>query len=122
MQHEQALGPEPHLTDVDFALQHQLPDEPIAEEDVPIIRTRRAEWRPKQEEVEQHCITHLPYRGWCEDCVRGRGLARPHRSAAADAGEERSVSKVAMDWVHFKDSEGGSHAECASGSGQAHKF
>ena len=28
---------------------------------------------PCQAEVEQHCLTHVPYRNWCRHCVRGRG-------------------------------------------------
>ena len=26
---------------------------------------------PSQEEVRQHCLTHMPYRNWCAHCVRG---------------------------------------------------
>jgi len=25
---------------------------------------------PSQSEVEEHMITHLPYRNWCEHCVK----------------------------------------------------
>ena len=33
---------------------------------------------PSQEEVEEHCLTHLPYRSWCSFCVQGKGKAAPH--------------------------------------------
>ena len=26
---------------------------------------------PSQEEVRQHCLTHMPYRNWCPHCVTG---------------------------------------------------
>ena len=29
---------------------------------------------PSPADVEEHRITHTPYRSWCEDCVRGRAL------------------------------------------------
>ena len=31
-----------------------------------------------QAEVDEHNMTHLPYRSWCTHCVRGRGEAHPH--------------------------------------------
>ena len=28
---------------------------------------------PSRKEVEDHYLTHVPYRNWCPHCVRGRG-------------------------------------------------
>ena len=28
---------------------------------------------PTQREVEDHCLTHLPYRNWCPICVKAKG-------------------------------------------------
>ena len=36
---------------------------------------------PSKQEIEEHNITHLPYRSWCPHCVAGRGLSTPHRSS-----------------------------------------
>ena len=33
---------------------------------------------PTQQEVEEHCLTHLPYRNWCTCCVQGKGKSSPH--------------------------------------------
>ena len=33
---------------------------------------------PSRQEVEEHCLTHLPYRNWCTFCVQGKGKATPH--------------------------------------------
>ena len=33
---------------------------------------------PSKEEVEEHYLTHLPYRSWCQLCVQGNGVAPPH--------------------------------------------
>ena len=34
--------------------------------------------RVSQEEREEHERTHLPYRSWCEICVKARGRKRAH--------------------------------------------
>ena len=33
---------------------------------------------PSQQEVDEHCLTHLPYRNWCPYCVQGKGKSAPH--------------------------------------------
>ena len=37
---------------------------------------------PSQREVEEHNLTHLPYRNWCTHCVFGKGRAAPHDKRA----------------------------------------
>ena len=34
---------------------------------------------PSRAEVEEHELTHLPYRSWCSHCVRAKGRAADHR-------------------------------------------
>ena len=31
---------------------------------------------PTEQQRAQHCLTHLPYRSWCEHCVRAKGKER----------------------------------------------
>ena len=50
---------------------------------------------PSQADVEQHNLTHLPYRSWCNHCIRWRGEATPHRRAVRD---EEGVAEVHMDY------------------------
>ena len=33
---------------------------------------------PTPKEVEQHNVTHLPFRSWCRHCVRGRAESHPY--------------------------------------------
>ena len=42
---------------------------------------------PTHAEVDDHNMTHLPYRSWCTHCVRGRREAPHHKSGD----EERDV-------------------------------
>lgn len=41
---------------------------------------------PSQAEVDEHYLTHLPFRSWCKHCVRGRGRAADHRTQERDDG------------------------------------
>ena len=41
---------------------------------------------PSQAEVEEHCLTHLPFRNWCKHCIRGAGRVTDHRSHVRDDG------------------------------------
>ena len=34
---------------------------------------------PTKTEIEEHNLTHLPFRSWCRHCVRGRGKELPHK-------------------------------------------
>jgi hypothetical protein len=36
--------------------------------------------RPRAEDVEEHEMTHLPFRSWCRHCVRGRGEELGHHA------------------------------------------
>ena len=46
---------------------------------------------PTEAERRAHAIAHLPYRGWCEHCVSGKGVEEPHFRQDAGASMERVV-------------------------------
>ena len=35
--------------------------------------------RPTRKELEEHSVSHLPFRSWCEACIRGKAKANPHK-------------------------------------------
>ena len=37
---------------------------------------------PWEAEVEQHELTHLPFRNWCRHCVRAKGKESPHHESS----------------------------------------
>ena len=49
---------------------------------------------PTAEEREDHNVDHLPYRCWCEACVKGRGVGEHHRSGAAS-----SIPVIGFDYL-----------------------
>ena len=51
-------------------------------------------------EVDEHMLTHLPYRNWCPHCIRGRGARSP--------GPE-DVHEIHLDYCFIK-MEGGEHS------------
>jgi hypothetical protein len=34
---------------------------------------------PSKDEIEERCLTHLPFRSWCSHCVRAEGEDSDHR-------------------------------------------
>lgn len=58
---------------------------------------------PSKEEVDEHNLTHLPFRNWCQHCVRGTGCSADHRSRQRDDG----LPEIHMGYC-FLGTEGGS--------------
>ena len=58
------------------------------------VKQLKSRMQPTLAELEEHRITHLPYRSWCEHCVRGRAIGQKHhRSTPASL-----VPIVAVDY------------------------
>ena len=53
-------------------------DEPefeVDEEEAHTVGVQRTPMLPSQSEIDEHNLTHLPFRDWCPFCIRGRGLS-----------------------------------------------
>ena len=48
----------------------------------PVEATRP--FRPSRAEVDRHCLTHIPFRNWCEVCVRGKAKSDPHKKSVEE--------------------------------------
>ena len=71
--------------------------------------TRGVPKKPAREEVDKHNVTHLPFRGWCETCVAGRGIDSAHRGRDPhEVAEEQRTPQVSFDWAFLRDSTGSS--------------
>ena len=60
----------------------------------------RKPYEPKQEEIDEHMLTHVPYRSWCKYCVKARGRADAHKSQERD---DRGVTTVHMDYAYLNE-------------------
>ena len=79
----------------------EIVDEPDADvEEARVAKGLVAPARVTKQEREEHERTHMPYRAWCEFCVRGRGKKMAHRSKDDDekAMDEIKVPRVSMDY------------------------
>ena len=47
----------------------------------------KSPYKPSQKDVDDHYLTHLPYRNWCRHCVRGRGKEMAHNRGNIEKGE-----------------------------------
>jgi len=43
--------------------------------------------RPSQQEVDQHYLTHLPFRSWCPHCMRGKAKELDCRKPKSEGGD-----------------------------------
>ena len=60
---------------------------------------------PTAQGLEEHLLTHWPFRNWCDHCVRGRGKSGQHREVRRGT----SIPIVGIDymWMTSEDDEGG---------------
>ena len=53
--------------------------------------------KPSQKEIDEHELTHLPFRTWCRECVHRRGVEMPHRARIGDDGDR--LMKLNVDFM-----------------------
>ena len=51
---------------------------------------------PTEEEVREHELTHVPYRGWSKHCVAGKAITTPHRTCVTEA---MTVPIISVDYL-----------------------
>ena len=69
----------------------------------PPARAIRQPDEPTAKEKAMHEVSHVPYRSWCLDCVRGRGVESPHHSNTQR--KEEATTLVSSDYGFMKDDE-----------------
>ena len=58
---------------------------------------------PNAKERAIHDLTHLPYRGWCEHCVRARRPNTHHRAKSPSS--QRTIPLLVADYCHVRDNQ-----------------
>ena len=66
-----------------------------AEKDERVMKEMADPRRPSEKEVEKHRRHHVPYRNWCEICVKAKGRDWDHRR---EVGKERGLSEYSFDY------------------------
>ena len=65
------------------------------------LRTAPNPILPSAADVEEHRLTHWPFRSWCKFCNLGRGTGEQHRR---DAEKQRSIAIVGIDYWYITSS------------------
>lgn len=86
--------------------QEDVPPVPEAEgEEARRPAMRRAPREPTRQEIDEHNLTHLPFRSWCPCCVAAKAKHWPHRRSGAEDGAEEAVPSIRMDYWFMRDDE-----------------
>ena len=57
---------------------------------------------PSRREVEEHNLSHIPFRSWCNPCLRGRGRSAHWRRRCVGEGVDgRAVTTFCMDYMYL---------------------
>ena len=67
------------------------------EEEVKTAKAVKSPPMPTQQEVDEHRVSHLPYRSWCPECVEAFGRERGHRRQE----EHRTIPLVSCDYLYL---------------------
>jgi hypothetical protein len=60
--------------------------------------------KPTVKEVEEHNLTHLPFRNWCIFCVKGKAKDDPHKRRIKQD-EEQEIPIVSIDYMFMESRE-----------------
>ena len=71
----------------------------VEEEETRIPAMRRAPREPTKSEIDEHNLTHLPFRSWCLCCIAAKAKHWHHRRMRdAEGGEEEAPSTHTIYW------------------------
>ena len=70
----------------------------IQDEDVEPLKIAPSPIQPSQADIEEHRLTHVPYRSWCPECVEGRGLGEQR---GRHAGRAHEIPVVGIDYFYI---------------------
>ena len=79
-----------------------IPAPPDAHPEARRPRKAKAPEAPSQEEIDEHVLTHLPFKSWCQICVACRRNNRPHYKSKDD---DRELPLLNVDYCFLQDSE-----------------
>ena len=83
------------------------------EEEAQVPLAVKAPRLPSAREIEEHNLTHCPFRSWCPQCIKGQAKDDAHRVMQGDLAES-DVVRVSMDYCFLTEgvsSEATEHVE-----------
>ncbi len=82
--------------------------DPEQEEEGLIAKGIQSPEQPTRQEIEEHELTHVPFRQWCVHSQKGRGVPSPHCSKKVEGKleeEHRAMTTMNMDYMYFTEKE-----------------
>ena len=77
--------------------QVNIEDDPAGDADVEQLKVAPDPGQPTWEEIEEHRLTHQPYRSWCKWCVMGRGVCFLHRNLKSKS----AIPRIGIDYFYI---------------------
>ena len=73
---------------------------------------------PSRCEVEDHNLTHISFRSWCNHCLRGRGRSSAHKRGHNEGGggDNRAVTTYSIDYMYLTGEGKGDEIEVEDGT------
>ncbi len=68
------------------------------QEEAADLKTAPAPIMPPPAIVEEHRVTYIPYRSWCDECARGRGLGEQR---GRHTGRAHEIPRVGVDYWYI---------------------
>ena len=96
--------------------EHDETQEDDEEEESRRPRSARDPGQPSPLEQEEQEMTHIPFRPWCEACVRGKSKRKPSRRLTGEYAHDQCC-RVRMDYAYLTEeleAESGEHGEAES--------
>lgn len=90
---ETVAGENPEEVIADAAVAEQVGTQEVASR-----KTVPAPTRPSAADVEDHSVTHMPYRRWCDSCVESRGSGEQR---GRHVGRAHGPPRVEVDYWHI---------------------
>ena len=85
-----------------------------AEEEAERQRPLRDPGQPTQEMIDEHNLSHIPFRPWCAACIRGKAKDDPSRKLKG-VWAESLVPRVRLDYAFLTECEGPTCVPCQPG-------
>ena len=75
------------------------PEHPDTLQEARRARGRPQPTQPTKQEMEEHALTHMPYRSWCPICVKAKGKKDAYKQ------QQSKQPVIQIDFAYFKTSE-----------------
>ena len=59
----------------------------------------KREYAPSRQEMEDHLISHYPFKAWCEHCVRGKAKGKAHNRMSEEDKDKYQIPIISMDYM-----------------------